>query len=64
MIEVENSMKKSFTTGGLSPPREPYVVVVVVLLLLRLLVAFWAAGVARGLDADHVAVPGGRTHGG
>lgn len=40
---------------------EPYVVV---LLLVRLLVALWAGGVACGLDADHVAVPGGWTHGG
>lgn len=41
-----------------------YVVVVVVLLFLGLLVAFWTAVVAGGLDTHHITVPGGRAHGG
>lgn len=35
-------------------------IVVVVLLLLRLLVAFWPAVVASGLDTHDIAVPGWR----
>lgn len=36
--------------------------IVVVLLLLWLLVAFWPAVVAGGLDTHHITVPGGRAH--
>lgn len=50
--------------GGLSDLSAGTHIVVVVLLLLRLVVAFWSAVVAGGLDTHDIAVPGGRADGG
>lgn len=45
---------------GSDLPAGTHIVVVVPLLLLRLLVAFWPAVVAGGLDTHDIAVPGWR----